>query len=1602
MKKLCLLLFLLLYSVGVRAQTYNELGNMVTINGQDSNKIVFFPDEMGSDTMLVISNPCDLHPLPIITSSKGFSFCQGDSAILTAPTSLHYLWSTGDTTKSIVVRQSGAFFVSTTGTLHCIKTSLPITITVNPLPLAKTGSGQSICQGLTATIGYTTISGSAYSWTSSPSGFASSNSSPVISPSVTTSYTLIETIIASGCSKSNSVTVSINPLPAASTGSTKSICYTQTTASIGGSGISGNTYSWSPNSGLNSNSSSNPSASPTVTTTYTLMETVTSTRCTKSNDVFVIVNPLPLADAGSNKSICTGNSTTIGKTAVLGNTYSWLPTAGLSSSTSSSTGASPTISTTYTLTETITSTRCTQSNSVIVTVNPLPAANVGSNKSICFGVSTTIGGVQVSGSTYSWFPATGLSSNSIASPIANPSITTSYKLIETNSNGCEKSDSVVVTVNPLPAAGVISNTSICTGNSANIGTSAVIGSSYSWISSPAGFSSTVANPSVNPSATTTYTLTETNSNGCVKSNTIAITVNPLPAAGIISNSSICIGNSINIGSSAITGRSYSWTSVPIGYSSTVANPFVNPSATTTYTLTETIQATGCSKNNSLIITVNPLPDAYAGNTMSICYTQTTAFIGGTAISGNTYSWSPSSGLNSNSSSKPTASPTISTTYTLIETIIFTGCSKSNDVAVIVNPLPLADVGSNKSICIGNSTTIGKSPITRNSYSWYPSSGLSSSTSSNPIANPTVTTTYSLTETITATGCTQTNSIIVTVNPLPAASVGINKGICLGQSITIGGTQVSGSSYSWYPSTGLSSNLDANPTSSPSVTTTYKLTETNSNGCVKSDSVLVTVYPIPQASFGTSANQCLSGNKIYLTDKSTVSSGNISSWKWDLGDSNITTSQNNSHSYKKEGTFLVKLTTISNFGCKNDTSKTVTIYPQSVVNYDINNPGQCLSSNNFGFNNKSTIISGSISSFLWNFGDSLSSTSQNCAHSYLNAKNYNVILNVVSDMGCRDSISKMLTVYPQPDASFYLSSTGECLKGNSLNFRDESKVATGIIKTGVFRFGDGDSSLTANSSHSYKFKGSYTATHIVSTDNGCVNSLAKSLVIFPMPKASFSPVDNQCKKGNLYNFNDLSTVSPGSIKAWNWSFGDGIISKVQNPNYSYKSAGTFKVTLTTTTDSGCSDSTLRTLKVFPMPIAKFTINQTVQCFKNNNFMLNDDSSSAPSSSILTWLWEFGDGKWDYGPGGRHSYLKPGNYSIQYTLTNDHICNDTMSKNIVVNPMPDDTIKGLDNICQEGITTYSVKREVGSKYKWAISGGDILLNTDSPIVSVKWVTPGVGTLEIFKTNSFNCSNNGVKNVNVYPNPLPNIFVGSKLCIDSAYILNDSTITPLKSSFWSFGDGDSSTTKNPTHVFKNLGKYKIALNVISSHGCADSASKQITINPLPNSNWYANHYGKIYYFHAMDSLKKNYQYQWQIGDGLSLNGHLVKHLYPSNKFYPVQLKITDANGCINKLDSSVNITVSGIELLRSNNKFDLSIYPNPFSHSTRAEYRLEKRAYVKIRLLDLNGKQIALITDENQDIGSHKIDIDAEKYQLMPGTYMLNFIIDGEGIAENIIKL
>ncbi|MDF2436085.1 MAG: hypothetical protein K0Q95_461, partial [Bacteroidota bacterium] len=551
-----------------------------------------------------------------------------------------------------------------------------------------------------------------------------------------------------------------------------------------------------------------------------------------------------VTDAGNDVSICSGNSIQIGSAPVGGFSYSWSPATGLSDNQISSpqitltnSGAGPLVFS-YTLTATDTS-GCVATDVINITVNPNPLINVNS-AAICNGQNTIL--TASGASEYIW--STGSSSNPVS---VSPTSTTSYT-VTGSAFGCSSTAVAIVTVNNPPSTPTASsNSPVCSGSAINLSASGVSGAVYSW-TGPNNFSSNLQSPVITgatPVASGTYSVTAT-VNGCTGA---AATTSVVVGSPIINNTivlkSVCKLSS-NTARVIIEGQPplvsggngtylYSW-----GFSSPGNNgPFVTINGQTgpTLTLTQTVNngfyqrtvtSGGCtSTSNFLHVNIN-------SGVAQVSVTPTNPVIcpGGsvslTASGGVTYTWSPSTGLNTTGGSTVTASPAVTTTYTVTGTD-GTTCSGNNGTATVTVTVSQPSITVNSAtICLGASAALTASGAV--SYTW------SDGQSGNPVTVlPDATTSYTVTG-VDAAGCSSTAVSTVTVNSTPSITVN-SPTICSGTSATL--TGIGGSAYSWS-----SGETTASINVSPTTTTSYTVTGTDAHGCSNSAVATVTIGPNP--------------------------------------------------------------------------------------------------------------------------------------------------------------------------------------------------------------------------------------------------------------------------------------------------------------------------------------------------------------------------------------------------------------------------------------------------------------------------------------------------------------------------------------------------------------------------------------------------------------------------------------------------------------------------------------------------------------------------------------------------------------------------------------
>ncbi|MEH6538381.1 MAG: hypothetical protein V7719_18435, partial [Psychroserpens sp.] len=486
-------------------------------NGETSANITVSPTETtiytvtgshsdGSTTQDQIT--ITVNAIPSANAGNDIETCQGTAVTLTASGGTSYQWSNGATTQSITVNPNTTSTYSVEVTENTCSSTDQVVVTVNEIPTVDAGLDETIFIGETVTL--TATGADSYVWST-----GETTQSITVNPILDTSYFVTGTT--NNCESTDSVTVfllddSVN----ANAGIDTEICIGESTTLTA---TGGTTYLWSTGE-----TSVSINVSPTTTTAYTVTVFSLSGTNSEEDSVIVTVNDIPVADAGINIEICFGNSTTL--TASGGSSYLW------------STGeitqtiiVNPNTTTTYTVE--VFENNCSNTDDIVVTVNALPTTDAGSNVTITTGESTTL--IATGADTYLW--STGESTPSIS---VSPNSTTIYT-VTGFSNGCEFSDDVTVSVGTETiTASAGTDVSICNGGSTTLAASG--GITYLWSTGE-----TTANISVNPNATTTYTVTAFNVSETVSDDdSVIVTVNALPTTDAGSNVTITTGESTTL------------------------------------------------------------------------------------------------------------------------------------------------------------------------------------------------------------------------------------------------------------------------------------------------------------------------------------------------------------------------------------------------------------------------------------------------------------------------------------------------------------------------------------------------------------------------------------------------------------------------------------------------------------------------------------------------------------------------------------------------------------------------------------------------------------------------------------------------------------------------------------------------------------------------------------------------------------------------------------------------------------------------------------------------------------------------------------------------
>jgi gliding motility-associated-like protein len=708
----------------------------------------------------------------------------------------------------------------------------------------------------------------------------------------------------------------------------------------------------------------------------------------------------------------------------------------------------------------------------------------------------------------------------------------------------------------------------------------------------------------------------------------------------------------------------------------------------------------------------------------------------------------------------------------------------------------------------------------------------------------------------------------------------------------------------------------------------KLIVTSNHGCKDTSLRKVRVLESPFSAIGLSDTMlCFRGNTITITDKTKFSVMSSIRYKWYTGGGDSSILQNPPIAkYITAGYKTIRLITRSTItGCNDSTKRTILIAPQSNVGFTINKDSQCLRPNSFSYTNSSTIPFGKMN-YSWNLGDGRTDTSRNIgSYHYANAGAYVINLVTKTDKGCKDTLSKNIALIQHPKASFTTPSLSQCLKYNSFLLINSSTPGFGTkVKTWWNKGLGGADTQSVNYLISYKKEGSYSIRQIVSNDFGCLDTITKSVNVFPQVQASLSVnKDSQCLRGNSFVFGNGSKISTGSFKNL-WDFGDASMDTVLVPKpKSYTKDSAWKVTLITTSDKNCRDTISKMVVVKPMPSVKFGVNKQKQCFVGNAFDFVNESKLR-TGLLGNNLWSFGDGKMVTSQNlMTHNYNSEDSFKVKLVQYSDFGCVDSFSMKVTTMPMPRPGFAiNKDSQCLRGnafnFTNFSTIPYGTITSKWFASDGDSSLNSNWKNKVFSKV--GNYTVTLAEKSDFGCAAIIILGATVKPHPAtwfrPDSF---QRCFNGNQFdfLNTSTISSglIKTYYWSFGDGATSASKAPFHAYTTADSFVVTLKTVSEFGCADSLKKRLWVRPQTAINIAANTSKVCFNGHKFNFTNNStipygsFANAWELGDfSTSLAKSISNKSYAAPGVYTVKIK-----------------TVTNFQCLDSFS-FPVSIYPNP----------------------------------------------------------------------------
>jgi len=951
---------------------------------------------------------------------------------------------------------------------------------------------------------------------------------------------------------------------------------------------------------------------------------------------------------------------------------------------------------------------CTYDTTITVTATVGAIADANVDIEYCSGASGNIGVAPVGGVTYLWSPTTGLSSSTASNPTVTLTngtgspITTEY-YVTASAGSCSTTDTVQVTVNPQPTAGFAQPTPQCLdGNSFTFTNTGTSGATYDWDFGDGG-TSTAEDPTHPYTTANTFTVTQIVTMGtCADTTDLDVVVNPMPTPTATADSVVCNGD--DDGSATVTGITGGTSAFPGGYgyswapggqtTQTTTSTLPGSPAGTTYTVTVTDLATGCTGDTTAIVyeppvldvTITPAPPACIGQTGSATANPT----GGTGSY--TYLWAPSGQTTQTATGLTTG---IQYTVTVDD---HNGCQTTENVTIANGTTLTAGFNiPDSSQCFDvNSYVLTNTGTNGVTYDWdFGDTG--TSTAEDPTHAYATPGTYTITQIVSQGTCADTIQQVVTVDPMPIPFATADSVLCngdaTGSAIVDSTTNAAGPfSYAWAPG----GSTSVNPTGLTAGGYTVTVTDDNTT-CT--GSVAVTVFEPPLLAINPEAHNDPNCNGDANGDATASPTGGTTpyTYSWAPGGQTTATATG-----LIAGTYTCTIT--DDNGCQ-VTSTSILTDPAGLVLSTGSAQANC------GANDGTatvTVVSGGSGTFsyLWDAAagaqttatagsllantytvtvtDDVTGCTKDTTVTVSSTAGFTVAAVLIQDVQCKGGNDGMAypditgglapytfswntTPVAQTDSiltagvgtyTITVTDANLCTGSDAITIAEPTPVVasiTGSNDVSCFGLTDGDATAggaggtggtftylwdpTGQTTQTATNLDDGTYTVIVTDSNSCVDSIDVVIGDGIVVTAGYTiDDDQQCLTGNSFGF--TNTGSTGGVTTFEWDFGDASAPSLQeSPNYTYADSGTYVVEQIVYSGV-CSDTITQTVTVDPMPIP-FATADSVNCF-------GEATGTIVLDSITNSIGGY-DYLWDAAAGGQTTANATNLIAGTYTLT-----------------------------------------------------------------------------------------------------------------------------------------------------------------------------------------------------------------------------------------------------------------------------------------------------------------------------------------------------------------